>query len=276
MAGALTERGYAIPSRNRYVAIIEAIFHAKYQPGQRAVAFEREDIVTFASKLNIRLPKNLGDLVYSFRYRTALPSSILAEAPAGETWIIRPAGRSRYQFVLVADRPLIPNPNLAVTKIPDATPGIIAKYAFNDEQAVLARIRYNRLIDIFLGIACYSLQNHLRTTVPNMGQVETDEIYVGVDKSGSHYVVPVQAKGERDTLSRVQIEQDIRLCADRLPSLICRPVGAQPMRDNLIVLFEFEQASGDVRVVSEKHYQLVPPDGVTTEDLTAYRQRLSD
>ena len=75
--------------------------------------------------------------------------------------------------------------------------------------------------------------------MPNMGQVETDEIYVGVDKHGSHYVIPVQAKGERDTLSRVQIEQDIGLCANRLPSLICRPVGAQPMQDNLIVLFEF-------------------------------------
>ena len=276
MAGSLTERGYAIPSRNRYAAIIEAIFHAKYRRGQREVEFEREDIVTFASKLDIKLPKNLGDLVYSFRYRTALPSSILAEAPAGETWIIRPAGRSRYCFVLVADRPLVPNPNLAVTKIPDSTPGIIAKYALNDEQAVLARIRYNRLIDIFLGIACYSLQNHLRTTVPKMGQVETDEIYVGVDKSGSHYVVPVQAKGERDTLSRVQIEQDLGLCADRFPSLICRPVGAQPTRDNRIVLFEFEQADGDVRVVAEKQYQLVPPDGVTSEDLTRYRQRLSD
>ena len=31
--------------------------------------------------------------------------------------------------------------NLAVTKVPDATPGIIAKYALNDEQAVLARVR---------------------------------------------------------------------------------------------------------------------------------------
>ena len=90
--------------------------------------------------------------------------------------------------------PFIPNPNLAVTKIPDSTPGIISKYAFGDEQAVLSRVRYNRLIDVFLGIACYSLQNHLRTTVAGMGQVETDEIYVGVDKNGSHYAVPVQAK----------------------------------------------------------------------------------
>ena len=42
------------------------------------------------------------------------------------------------------------------------------------------------------------------------------------------------------------------------------------------MLFEFERADEDIRVVSEKHYQLVPPDGVTDEDLAAYRQRLSD
>ena len=214
-------------------------------------------------------------MVYSFRYRTELPPSILARAPAGEAWIIRPAGRSKYRFVLVADVPLTPNPNLAVTKVPDATPGIIAKYAFNDEQAVLARVRYNRLIDIFLGIACYSLQSHLRTAVAGMGQVETDEMYVGVDKRGSHYVIPVQAKGGSDKLSRVQIEQDIALCGEKLPSLICRPVGAQFMKEDLIALFEFEQQAADIRVASEKHYLLVPPDAVTDEDLAAYGQRSS-
>ena len=238
--------------------------------------FEREEISEFASKLNIRLPKNLGDVIYSFRYRTELPSSILEKAPVGETWIIRSTGIGKYRFALVSDRPLAPNPDLASTKIPDSTPGIIAKYAFSDEQAVLARVRYNRLIDIFLGIACYSLQNHLRTTVRGMGQVETDEIYVGLDKSGSHYVVPVQAKGGNDSLNRVQIEQDIALCADKLPSLVCRPVGTQLMQDDLIALFEFEQEGEDVKVVSEKHYQLVPPDAVSLEDLERYRQRLSD
>ena len=169
-----------------------------------------------------------------------------------------------------------PNPALAVTKIPDATPGLIAKYAFGDEQALLARVRYNRLVDIFLGIVCYSLQNHLRTTVSGMGQVETDEIYVGVDKSGSHYVIPVQAKGGDDRLSRVQIEQDLALCADKLPSLACRPVGAQFVQDDLIALFEFERQEREIVVVSEKHYELVSPDTVTEEDLLRYRQRLSD
>ena len=215
-------------------------------------------------------------MIYTFRYRADLPASVLEHAPAGETWIIRPAGSGRYRFVLVTDAPLVPNPNLAVTKIPDATPRIISKYAFSDEQALLARVRYNRLIDVFLGITCYSLQNHLRTTVTNMGQVETDEIYIGVNKHGSHFAVPVQAKGGTDRLNRVQIEQDIAICAEKLPQLICRPVGAQFFDDEMIALFEFEQQGDDIKVSSEKHYQLVTPDAVTDQDLLAYRQRLAD
>ena len=136
---------------NRYTRIIEAIFHSKYTSGSRDVAFERDDIAMFTSKLNMQLPKNLGDVIYTFRYRAELPASILAQAPEGETWIIRPAGTGQYRFVLVADVPLKPNPNLAVTKIPDATPGIISKYAFSDEQALLARVRYNRLNRYILG-----------------------------------------------------------------------------------------------------------------------------
>src|SRR5437660_10924509 len=117
--------------------------------------------------------------------------------------MIRPAGRGRYRFVLTKDRPIAPNPSLATTKVPDATPGVVAKYALSDEQALLAKVRYNRLVDIFTGVACYSLQNHLRTTAPNMGQVETDEIYIGGDKKGAHYVLPEQAKGRNDQLSIV-------------------------------------------------------------------------
>jgi hypothetical protein len=46
-------------------------------------------------------------------------------------------------------------------KVPDATPGVIAKYALSDEQALLAKLRYNRLVDLFTAITCYSLQSHL-------------------------------------------------------------------------------------------------------------------
>ena len=202
---------------NRYTKLLERIFHGKHDVGKTRIEFARDEIAEAAAALNLPLPKNLGDVIYTFRYRAPLPESILASAPTGRTWIIEPAGIGRYRFALVEDLTLEPNPNLAETKIPDATPGMIAKYAFDNEQGVLARIRYNRLLDVFLGIACYSLQNHFRTTVPGMGQIETDEIYVGVDKRGVHYVIPVQAKGDRDKLNRVQIEQDIAMCADKAP-----------------------------------------------------------
>ena len=65
-----------------------------------------------------------------------------------------------------------------------------------DEQPSSPIVRYNRLIDTFLGLTTYSLQNHLRTTVEGMGQIEIDELYIGLDKHGCHYVIPVQAKGE--------------------------------------------------------------------------------
>ncbi|MDR3456913.1 MAG: endonuclease [Verrucomicrobiae bacterium] len=240
------------------------------------VDFRRDEMVSVAKKLGVELPKNLGDLVYSFRYRSELPVAIQKEAPKGKTWIIRPAGQAKYRFVLVADNPLKPNPNLAETKVPDATPGIIAKYAFSDEQALLAKLRYNRLIDVFTGVTCYSLQNHLRTTVPDMGQVEADEIYVGLDKKGVHYVFPIQAKGGTDKLSVVQIEQDLAMCKHKFPSLVCRSIGAQFIDDGVIVLFEFEQTSGSVRISSEKHYRLVAPDEIDETDLQGYRERQSE
>jgi hypothetical protein len=258
---------------NRYSRLIEDIFNQYYTDGAQEVLFERSDLVRTAEKLGIKLPKNLGDVLYSFRYRASLPESIRLRAPEGLKWIIRPTGRARYKFALTSMPRIIPNDLLAETKIPDATPGLITKYAVNDEQGLLAKLRYNRLIDIFTGITCYSLQNHLRTTVPNMGQVETDELYIGVDNRGAQYVFPVQAKGGSDQLGIVQIEQDFAVCETKFPELICRPIAAQFMEDNLIALFAFEQGEDRIVITDEKHYRLVPPEEMSEEDLATYRNR---
>ncbi len=263
----------AKPSQNRYSQIIERIFHGHYTAGALEVEFGREEIEHVARELGVALPKNLGDVIYSFRYHAALPATIRSLAPEGQSWIIRPAGRSRYRFVATTVASSIPTVMMSETKIPDATPAMIAMYALSDEQALLAKVRYNRLVDLFTGFVCYSLQSHLRTAVSGLGQVETDELYVGVDRRGAQYVFPVQAKGGNDTLSIVQIEQDFALCAAKFPSLICRAIAAQFMADDLIALFDFESGENGVALVSEKHYRLVPPDGVTVADLETYRAR---
>lgn len=258
---------------NRYAQIIESIFFNSYKKGTKEIAFARIELEAVATVLGIHLPKNLGDLLYSFRYRATLPESITATAPKGYEWIIRPAGRALYKFVLTKQVHFIPSDNLVETKIPDATPGIIARYATTDEQGLLAQIRYNRLIDIFTGLTCYSLQNHLRTTVPNIGQVETDEIYIGLDKRGAHYVLPVQAKGGTDKLGVVQIEQDFAVCEAKFPGLICKPIAAQFMENDVVALFEFEQTNEGVGIVSEKHYRLVKPDELSNAEIEKYRLR---
>lgn len=257
-----------------YSQIIEEIFFSHFRRGIDQFTFSREEIVRVANKIGIRLPKNLGDVIYSFRYRAQLPRSVREKASAGKEWVIQPAGPAKYRFLAVSVPRIIPSPNLAEIKVPDATPGIIAMYALSDEQSLLAKLRYNRLLDIFSGVTCYSLQNHLRTSVKEIGQIETDEIYIGVDKRGAHYIFPIQAKGHKDKISVVQIEQDLAMCAEKFPHLICRPIGAQFMKKDLIALFEFEKGPSGIAVCSEKHYRLVEPEEITSGDLESYRRRL--
>jgi hypothetical protein len=260
-------------SQNRYSKLIETIFLKHYKKGVKKIIFERGDLVSTARELKIDLPKNLGDVVYSFRYRAPMPDSILNVAPKGLEWVIRPVGKAKYMFSL-SDMPrIMPTKMFVETKIPDATPGIISKYAFADEQGLLAKLRYNRLIDIFTGITCYSLQNHLRTTVPQMGQIETDELYVGLDKKGVHYILPIQAKGGSDQLGVVQIEQDFAMCQKKFPNLVCIPIAAQFVDKTLIALFSFELSKKGVSIISEKHYRLVEAKDLSEEEIKQYRKR---
>lgn len=259
--------------QNRYKAIVEKIFFNSYKGGIVKIEFDRDDLPRAAKALGIELPDNLGDVIYSLRYRTPMPEKVLATQPKGMEWVIEGIGRSRYVFKLVKINRIVPNTKLIVVKVPDATPEIISAYALTDEQALLAKVRYNRLVDIFLGIASYSLQNHLRTTVEGIGQIEIDEIYVGVDRHGRQYVLPVQAKGGSDQLSVVQTKQDIACCTEKFPNLICRSISAQFMADDLIAMFELTQEGDEIKVVEEKHYRLVPADQIGPSDLKAYNAR---
>ena len=261
------------PKLNRYAALIGRIFRDHHKKGMTEFEFEREELRSTAKKLNIKVPDNLGDVIYSVRYRTSLPDDIVETAPSGREWIIEPAGRSRYRFKLATVSRIVPNSELLAIKIPDATPEIIAANALSDEQALLAKVRYNRLIDIFLGITTYSLQSHLRTTVPNMGQIEIDEVYVGVNRNGQQFVVPVQAKGGSDKLGTIQTAQDVACCRIKFASLTCRPVSAQFMTDDIIALFELAIRGDEVRIAEERHYQLVPADSIQADDLKSYATR---
>lgn len=261
----------AKPRPNRYKILIERIFFNHWSEGDTEFEFEREEIETVASELNVKLPKNQGDVTYALRYRIDFPDSICATQPEGLEWIIEGAGRARYRFRLVKKTRILPRHDLAYIAIPDATPELIRAYALDDEQALLAIVRYNRLIDTFLGLTTYSLQNHLRTTVKEIGQIEIDELYVGLDKHGCHYIIPVQAKGGNDQIGIVQTTQDIRFVEQKFRGLRCRAVSAQFMEDDVVALFELTLQEDEVRVVEERHYKLVPHTELDGNAIRNYR-----
>jgi len=258
-----------------YAPIIVHIFLKYWSKGTTEFEFHRDELVEAANAIGVDRPDNLGDLIYTFKFRRDLPVEILGKAPKGKAWMIEGAGRSRYRFRLVevGGTTFTPREDIAATKIPDSTPEIIGAYALGDEQALLAKVRYNRLIDIFLGLTTYSLQNHLRTQVKGLGQIEIDEIYVGLNRNGAQYVIPVQAKGGSDKLSPVQTAQDIACCKAKFPDLICRPVSAQFMEDKSIALFELTIEAERVLIVEERHYVLVPSNQIDPDTKRKYAER---
>lgn len=243
---------------SKYSRIMEDIFVSSYKKGMTAVPFTRDQLVASADKLGISMPKNLGDVIYSFRYRKTLPDAIARTAPKGMCWIIRGTGSASYCFELKKESNIIPNPNLEVIPIPDNTPEVITMYQLSDEQSLLCKIRYNRLLDIFLGMATYSMQNHLRTQVKGVGQIEVDEIYIGVNKKGQHFIIPVEAKIGNDKVGVVQTMQDIQCCKEKFPDLICIPIAVHNMDgNNKLCIFRLTIDDGDVKIAEEKHYELV-------------------
>lgn len=255
---------------SKYDKIIADVFFSYYQPGFREFDFIREDMEKSAEKLGIKLPKNIGDIIYSYRFRRSFPKEILETCSDGEEWVIEGIGDAKYRFKLLSSSAKInPNPNMYKIKVPDATPEIIAKYAPSDEQALLARVRYNRLIDIFTGITTYSLQNHLRTKVPSIGQIEIDEIYVGVNKIGEHFIIPVQAKIGNDSIGIVQIKQDIEYCKYRYPTLQHKAIAvhSSPNAPDVIAIFELILDGDSLLVADERHYKLVPATDISEDDL---------
>jgi len=242
-----------------YDRIIIALFQKKYksEKGKKEIGFTKDELVETAKKLRMEL-RNPPDVVYTFRTRRALPKKILRTG----NWILRPKGKGKFSFAKTKREAFIEiQEGLTHIEIMSALPEIVEKYATSDEQGLLSTIRYNRLIDIFTGITCFHLQSHIRTTIKGEGQIEIDDLYVGVDEDGKEYILPTEAKSpdERDKLGWFQIANLVKFAKQYFPSLKCRPIAAKPMEENVICLIEFDDNTDyeKIGITNIKIYRLV-------------------
>jgi len=256
--------------RNRN-EVIEIVFRKNYRKGPHEVPFTMDDIRQAIAQVAKKRPgykeKNVADVRYQYTSgRGSLPQSIDKLGP----WMIVGKGKAKYAFAKLAESPIVRIPtDLYCVSLPDATPEIVLEYAGSDEQGILAKLRYNRMLDIFLGITCYHLQNHLRTSVKNKGQVEIDDLYVGLNSGGKQFVVPIEAKSAKDHLSKTQIQQAVDFAQERYPKLILRPVGIQELKDESLILIEFTSGShpDEIKIVEMRRYKLVPISEVPLDEL---------
>lgn len=264
-----------MPKPTKYERVIEKIFTDRFDGEVYGFDFPRNAINEATDALNLKRISNVGDVIYTYKARRYLPQSIQDTAAAGRTWVVRTVGTSQYRFDQVENGSFAVDSTLAATLVPDSTPALIQMYRQSDEQSLLATVRYNRLIDIFTRLSCFSVQNHLRTNLAGTGQIEVDELYVGIDRVGAHYVLPIEVKSASDMLGYNQIANMFELCSQRFPDLIARPMGAQFIDSETIALMEFQQRPLSIEIdkAEERHYRLVPADELPREVVEEYGRR---
>jgi len=256
-------------SKNRD-EVLQRVFEKNYKSDAKEVLFSMDDVrraIADVAKLRPGYKENnVADVRYQYTSgRRPLPASVNRLGP----WMIVGRGKAQYAFVKLAASPEIQiQADLVTIYLPDATPEIVLEYAGSDEQGLLAKVHYNRLLDIFLQITCYHLQNHWRTSIKGKGQCEIDDLYVGLNIDGKQFVVPVEAKCAGESLSKTQIVQTIDFARDRYPKLILRPVGVQEMKDESVVLLEFSPADhpDEIKIKEMRRYKLVPMSEVPLEN----------
>lgn len=245
-------------NEREYDEIIVKLFNELYKPGLSRLEFNKDQLARICKDLGI-IVKNIPDIIYTYRYRAELPRSITQKG----NWAIIGKGKGKYTFVKLSRDLYVHIPtDLEIIPIPDATPGVVLKHVGVDEQSLLAKVRYNRLVDIFLGITAFHLQGHFRTFLEEIGQVEIDDLYVAVDKEGKEYVIPIGAKGPdpREKVGITHVADLINFGKQNFPELILRPVVIKEWQDGSIfmLLFNTPDNMEEIRTVSYKRYKPVP------------------
>lgn len=252
--------------------VLRRVFFKHFTEGEEEVVFTMDEIRDAISEVAALHPgyreKNVADVRYHFASgRGQMPTDVQAHGP----WMFTGRGKGRYALIKLTQVAEVILPDLDPICVPDATPEIVAQYAGEDEQGMLAKIRYNRLLDVFLQITCYHLQNHWRTTIKGKGQCEIDDLYVGINTHGKQFVIPIEAKCADGRLSKAQIVQNIDFARSRYPQLIVRPVGVQEMIDGSMILIEFAPSDhpDNVTIREMRRYRLCPMDEVPLAALQA-------
>jgi hypothetical protein len=138
-----------------------------------------------------------------------------------------------------------------------------------DEQGLLTIVNYCDLLSLFTGLKIYRLKSHARKSVSKIGQVEVDEIDVGVTYSSLNLpiIFPIEAKAAPDPLNWAQIANQVNFANQQFSGFIVRPIGIKVDWNSIIYIIEFtpEIEAKNLRIVNSVRYRLT----LSTEQVDA-------
>ncbi|NPV70792.1 MAG: hypothetical protein HPY55_09130 [Firmicutes bacterium] len=241
----------------RYDEIMVDVFFKHYRPGLSYLRFTKDELAEASEKRGYTI-RNVPDIIYTYRVRRLLPEKIVALGH----WAIEPCGRGQYAFRLLRNPPRFEirfgdyEPVAILNAIPEVVEGLLRR----DEQSLLTRVLYNRLVDIFTGLTCYHIENHYRSFVKDSGEVEVDAIYVGIDRKGTLHILPIEAKSQQDSemIGRVQVSHMAKLARQDFSSMRRRVLAIKDLPDGTIAVVEFndEDDPDEIRIVSIARFNL--------------------
>jgi hypothetical protein len=242
----------------QYDQVILEVFERHFEQGADRLTFQKDELDDICGQRGLRI-RNIADIAYTYRARRELPAPILARGH----WAIESLGKGAYAFRLLSSpaRFDVPFADYSPIDIYNAIPEVVEGLLRRDEQSLLTVLLYNRLVDIFTGLTCFHIQSHYRAFVSEVGQVEVDALYVGVDSEGRLFVLPVEAKSEAqsDRFGRIQLLQMSLLACQDFEGLGRRVLAVKALPDGTIGLAEFSDAQepDDIGIVAVRRYRLV-------------------
>jgi len=253
-----------------YVPILVDIFQRKYQDGDEIVEFTLDEVRETAERLDIKI-RNPSDLIYRMKSRTKLPSEMLDKGFK----IIKIVKKGVYQFQL-GESTIVDLTRENVFQIQDTTPVAVRRFLEEklseiDEQGLLTIIHYCDLLSHFTGLKIYRLKSHVRKSIVNIGQVEVDEVDIGIglDSLETPIIFPIEAKSASDPLNWTQIANQVNFSKQLFLNYVIRPIGIKVDYDSLLHIIEFtpEMEANKIKIKNSATYNLI----LSEEQINAIR-----
>ena len=253
-----------------YVPILVDIFQRKYQDGDEIVEFTLDEVRETAERLDIKI-RNPSDLIYRMKSRTKLPSEMLDKGFK----IIKIVKKGVYQFQL-GESTIVDLTRENVFQIQDTTPVAVRRFLEEklseiDEQGLLTIIHYCDLLSHFTGLKIYRLKSHVRKSIVNIGQVEVDEVDIGIglDSLETPIIFPIEAKSASDPLNWTQIANQVNFSKQLFLNYVIRPIGIKVGYDSLLHIIEFtpEMEANKIKIKNSATYNLI----LSEEQINAIR-----